>query len=541
MSNVEVPNSLSGGSAAKGANIAMPFHTREFSQENMPPDTKAQNRPGSGAYKTSPQPPEPRESVTAMTSPSLHLSPAPVPSRVPDMDVQLGPGSVQSYDDDTSGTTESWLDWCSEGTEELPTLAQGHPLSFLTPSAITILLNCYNKWQACAIEQDPGSAAPNGLSPITNRRKRPRVTRDAQDDGEEDGEDDADRPSNPTSRKKQLLNENGVTFSCPYLKKDSVKHGECAKYMLSRIRDVKQHLARRHQMPIYCPRCIKTFHDEDSRDEHNRNEDCERSKLGKPEGITKAQKEALGKKAQANQSQEQQWYGIFDILFPGHPRPESPYIDSALFRNAFAFQSFLRSNGPRILSSILESSGAVTWNPPPYSQTDEQVWREQVLGQAFQLIFERWATTGAVTNSSQSRDASNGTVAADTAGQSSTLSMLGPQQAIETEGSSTTGDDMYRFDMPVSETASSEMFSWQSESEFVNDDTNMGMISNPFGGISTGNVAFTSFGTQELQRDFQRGMDFNNHGSDDNRNHNSNGYIRSDVPRGQQHGMYYRQ
>jgi len=554
MSNVGIPNSLSGGSAVKAAKIPLPSHNRGFSQEQMPSATETQDslpartrhRTSSGAYRISPQSPEPRATIMAITSPSLHLSPGLTPSRGHDMNVRLGPGSVQSYEDDMSDTTESWLDWLSDRTEEPPVLPPDHPLSFLTASAIAILMNCYNKWQACAIEQNPGSAAPNGSSPVTNRRKRPRVTNDAQDDGEENGEDDADRPSDPTSRKKQPLNESGVTFSCPYLKKDSVKHGECSKYMLSRIRDVKQHLGRRHQMPIYCPRCIKTFHDEDSRDEHNRNEDCERSTLGKPEGITKAQKEALGKKAQANQSQEQQWYGIFDILFPGHPRPESPYIDSALLRNAFIYQSFLHSNGPRILSSVLENSGAVTWNPPPYTQADEQVWREQVLAQAFQELFDRWANTGAVTYSNPSYDANNGAVPAETSGPSSTHMMLSPQQTIETASSSTMGDDLYRFDMSLSDAASSEMFSWQSESDVNNNDANMGIMSSPFGGLPNapliGNFEITPFGTQTLHRDFQRGMDFNNHSNDGNPNNNDgHGYRRSDVPRGQQHNTFYRQ
>ncbi|KAH7028078.1 uncharacterized protein B0I36DRAFT_146906 [Microdochium trichocladiopsis] len=569
-----MPHSDSQGSVVKAADLDAASHPRGLGGDQTatnrepgdhgPSLVRYQGETGrkripSGGNTRGPKSPEPPEEHTTLAAPALQKSPGLIPSRVNEIGTRLAPESVQSYDDATSGTTESWFDWFSDKTEELPILAPSHPLSSLTPHAIAILLSHYNKWRACAMEQEqeqeqgpPSAPPPNGLSPTHNRRKRPKFSHAGRDDDEDNGDDDGGRSPDPNStRKKQSLNESTVTFSCPFLKKDSTKHGECSKYMLSRIRDVKQHLGRKHQMPIYCPRCIETFSDEDSRDEHNRNVDCERSQLGKPEGITEAQKKALGKKAPANQSQEEQWYGIFDILFPNHPRPASPYIDSALLRNAFVYQSFLASNGPRILSSILESSGAMSWNPPPFPQSDVQLWREQVLAQAFQQLFDRWATMGALANSNTTTDTPFNTSAATGAvGTSSAHMNLPLQHSIETESNSAIGDDLYRFDVITSETASSvsEILSWQSESDFLTGNAQGGVVPSPFGPMGTahynGSITFTPYDTQELQQTFSRGLDFysNGNGNDNNTNNNGNNsghHNNNNGHNGRQHNMHY--
>jgi hypothetical protein len=53
------------------------------------------------------------------------------------------------------------------------------------------------------------------------------------------------------------------------LKLDPLKHRSCCVKQLSRIRDVKQHLSRRHTPDRYCQRCLETnFADEQSLDRH---------------------------------------------------------------------------------------------------------------------------------------------------------------------------------------------------------------------------------------------------------------------------------
>ncbi|UPK94209.1 hypothetical protein LCI18_005144 [Fusarium solani-melongenae] len=84
-------------------------------------------------------------------------------------------------------------------------------------------------------------------------------------------------------------------FSFPFCKKDLQRYQACAKFGLTRVPQVKQHLNRKHGNEI---------------------DDLVKNRL---------------KQRSARGSEEEQWYGIFDLLFPHHsPRPTSPYNDFTL-------------------------------------------------------------------------------------------------------------------------------------------------------------------------------------------------------------------
>ncbi|KAJ1325208.1 hypothetical protein MN608_09919 [Microdochium nivale] len=80
-------------------------------------------------------------------------------------------------------------------------------------------------------------------------------------------------------------------LACPYYKLDSFKHKDCVKFEFARIKDVKQHLKRKHI------------------NQH---------------GITEAQKEELKRHATRGTGQYAQWFAIWNVLFPD-PQPNSPY------------------------------------------------------------------------------------------------------------------------------------------------------------------------------------------------------------------------
>lgn len=115
-------------------------------------------------------------------------------------------------------------------------------------------------------------------------------------------------------------------LACPYRKLDPHLHRDCLKYTLHRIKDVKQHINRRHKkLNIYCPRCCATFRSQIERDEHMRNPDCEIGTKSLLEGVTKEQWEKLNKSSSRNVSLELQWFNMWDILFPGQERPRSAF------------------------------------------------------------------------------------------------------------------------------------------------------------------------------------------------------------------------
>jgi hypothetical protein len=111
--------------------------------------------------------------------------------------------------------------------------------------------------------------------------------------------DEADQGEPSISRLKRARKLQGSPlsrpFSCPFCKKDLQRYQACAKFGLTRVPHVKQHLHRKHRHEI---------------------DDLVKNRL---------------KQRSARGTEEEQWYGIFDLLFPGHsPRPASPYNDFTL-------------------------------------------------------------------------------------------------------------------------------------------------------------------------------------------------------------------
>lgn len=182
-----------------------------------------------------------------------------------------------------------------------------------------------------------------------------------------------------------------VTFACPYFKKDPVRHRDCYKFTQTKILDVKQHLTRCHQMPMYCPRCYAIFETEDSRDDHIVHIDCMATRsTPKPDSITESQRQQLSEKTPANISKEDQWYGVWDILFSATPRPASPYIDSVVFQDITLYQDFLTSSGPRILSNFLAERGAaITWRVPS-EERDLVAFQQTILEEGLRVVYNQW-------------------------------------------------------------------------------------------------------------------------------------------------------
>lgn len=69
-------------------------------------------------------------------------------------------------------------------------------------------------------------------------------------------------------------------------------------------------------MPLYCPRCQQVFLVEDNRDEHILHVSCA-EKTGRPDGVTEFQKKQSAKRPPSSQTPAEQWYAVFDVLFPG--------------------------------------------------------------------------------------------------------------------------------------------------------------------------------------------------------------------------------
>ncbi len=152
------------------------------------------------------------------------------------------------------------------------------------------------------------------------------------------------------------------SFPCPYAKKDPLKYRSCLGLTLKRIRDVKQHLNRKLPLPIYCARCICIFGLEDQRDEHVQASRCGIQTGITYEGVTVAQKFQLAQKVSSKLNFEDQWFTIFNILFPGQiARPKSAYKGLTVALDGF--QAVTYAEGPGMILNAMISKGLVSRSP----------------------------------------------------------------------------------------------------------------------------------------------------------------------------------
>lgn len=314
-----------------------------------------------------------------------------------------------------SESIDSAFAWLAESRHHHPRLREDHPLFPLVDIVMPMVARMFRVWMEASGQDGVSVAAKydslstsgsQAGSSIGRKRARPGLGRPLfkNGGGDEDDDEERDKWAPRKSSDRSDPEDQRRPFACPYFKRDPVAHQLCYSFRLRRIRDVKQHIGRKHALPIYCPRCLETFHGEEGRDAHIIASGCSPRQAPRPQGVTEVQKRLLGKRAPINQTREEQWYGIFDILFDKThvPRPTSPYLDtdSALFSGAAKYQEFVEGPGVEILRNFLTDSGAITWNLPD-NGADLPAFRHHVLERGLRIMFEQWAAaSGGPLNSS---------------------------------------------------------------------------------------------------------------------------------------------
>ncbi|KAK3357864.1 hypothetical protein B0T25DRAFT_567120 [Lasiosphaeria hispida] len=321
--------------------------------------------------------------------------------------------SSWSYGEYTE-STDSAFAWLPDGQQQAYRLPADHAFLELSEVAVEFLLRHFRMWTkaggggTAASTQSVstyGSQAGSTRNHTGSAKKRPRSSLDRNNEQEEDEDEENESPKQGSRVSRKRPRVEGPIFACPFLKKDPVAHRACCVYSLKRIRDVKQHLGRKHSMPLYCPRCFETFEYEGERDVHIRGE-CAQRPHAMPEGITEKKKQQLAKKSPANQTPEEQWYGIFDTLFPEHgEKPLSPYMDKALSKSSTAYQAFLEEDGARMLSGFLETRGLrVVTSNILHGERDFEAFVQHTFEEGFRAIFDQWTRRGGTADpSSDSR------------------------------------------------------------------------------------------------------------------------------------------
>jgi len=170
-----------------------------------------------------------------------------------------------------------------------------------------------------------------------------------------------------------------------------MRYYRCHGKVITQISYLKQHLSRKHQLPLHCRRCKDLFSNEDALDAHAAEDPpCQPRTNIKYEGVTTDQKKQLERRASPLIPEERQWFDIFDILFPGYrPRPTSAYINGGLVAETENYQDFERIEGPEIIMEVLQQGGVRLEVIEDHGH-DVGILRENLLVEALSVIAQRW-------------------------------------------------------------------------------------------------------------------------------------------------------
>ncbi|KAF0332108.1 het and ankyrin domain protein, partial [Colletotrichum asianum] len=141
--------------------------------------------------------------------------------------------------------------------------------------------------------------------------------------------------------------ERTLYLACPLYKFDRRKYQNCFRFQLKRIKDVKQHLAQKHLQPPFCENCGLQFGTDEERFIHSTLPQCPKRQYSIPSGITPMQRERLRTRATRNQSLSSQWFMLWDVLFPGRPRPGSAYMEDPMREAVMCLKSSGTERGLR--------------------------------------------------------------------------------------------------------------------------------------------------------------------------------------------------
>lgn len=212
------------------------------------------------------------------------------------------------------------------------------------------------------------SAGPEDFSGATTKRSSPRTERggassyprahqrrkkrglSGDSHSEDDDEDEHGRTNKSKAKRRREAEGTRLNLACPFAKKDPVRWRSCYRHELSKISYVKQHLYRAHLQPPYCHRCGRTYERQDDLSAHARSATpCDVRSFATPEGLTAEQRQRLSERLSSKLSDEQRWYAVFEIVFPGHPRPGTPYVDPDMSEDLSSFRDHIARHGARIL------------------------------------------------------------------------------------------------------------------------------------------------------------------------------------------------
>ncbi|KAI8629316.1 hypothetical protein F5Y19DRAFT_432177 [Xylariaceae sp. FL1651] len=274
---------------------------------------------------------------------------------LPQSNGEPSPASLTKKRDISASEVSSFEGDGTSDEEIAETLEDGHPLLQEVPTLVQTMLDEFEVWRTC--KGDSGSsktAKPISSNTGQNSTRQKKRVRESNED--EPSDDEAGMSNKNTKRRNTDNNDNELLLlACPFYKHDRIRHQKCLKLILKRIKDVKQHLYRRHKQPNYCPLCGQVFDRKVELDNHLISRTCERQEFEAPEGITAEQEESLKSSVDKKLTLPEQWKSVWSIVFPNEEPPESPFIQGPMQEGLINFREFCDQRGPTIISGCVQT------------------------------------------------------------------------------------------------------------------------------------------------------------------------------------------
>ncbi|KAI1080834.1 hypothetical protein F5B20DRAFT_96093 [Whalleya microplaca] len=146
------------------------------------------------------------------------------------------------------------------------------------------------------------------------------------------------------------------SLACPFYKMDNHKYADCRTNLLRRIKDVKQHVYRKHRQPeFYCPVCFHVFNEPISRDQHIQDRKCVSRPDPAFDGISEDQKKTLSFNPSRGKTTEEQWCDLWRVIFPNTNPPTSPYVGNYAEEMIPLIRSLWDKKSSKLISETLNT------------------------------------------------------------------------------------------------------------------------------------------------------------------------------------------
>jgi hypothetical protein len=158
-------------------------------------------------------------------------------------------------------------------------------------------------------------------------------------------------------------------LACPFYKHNPTKYRLClTRADLRGVGDLVQHLWNSHHRPHYCPACFSEFETAAICDDHIRERSCPLRQAPMPDGLSEEQIQQLSQLVPTPEITEaEQWYSIWDLVFPGEQAPSVPYLSSELESTICELRHFWSEKGEGVIAEFLEKQ-----NLQDYKVRDEE-------------------------------------------------------------------------------------------------------------------------------------------------------------------------